>query len=172
MLGDPAALPSFAFEKSLGPWFSVWAIRRRWDLDCKLSPNGRLVRWGVVIICYSLGPRASPGAVRVAIVFIGLAFLCWPNFAYYVTKLFEKWPAIEGKVSSARQSGSRWCVDYYFDFNGQTYGATSKIKPISSLTLETAYPEGSLVMVRFDPLNPDRSRIAPTVSNHHPLAAA
>jgi len=167
--GDSSAF-SRVVRDSLSPWFTVWAIRHKGGLDRKLSANGRLVRWSVVIVCYSLGPRASSAAVRVSSVFIGLAFLCWPNFAYYLASPFEERESIEGKVSYARQSGSRWYVDYYFDFNGKTYGGTSKSKPISSLTLEGAYPEGSPVTVAFDPLNPERSWIVPTALNDHPGA--
>src|SRR5882672_5004040 len=110
MLEGASSLTSFLFQKSLGPWLSVWAIRSKWNLDYKLSPNARLVRWGVVILCYSCAPRASLAAVRVSGLFIGLGFLCWPNFAYHLTRLFEKWPTTEGTVNSSRESGSHWAV--------------------------------------------------------------
>jgi len=154
MLEGISSQTSLFAEKSLGPWLSAWAIRSKWNLDYKLSPNANLVRWAVVIVCYSFAPRSSLVAVRASGLLTGLSFLCWPNFAYHLTRLFEKWPTTEGTVNSSRESGSRWSVSYYFEFNGEQYGGTSKIRPLPGLALD-AYSEGSRVVVRYDPWNPD-----------------
>jgi len=152
---DESSAFVLAATRSLGPWFAVWSIRYKWKLDRKLSPNARMVRWGVVISCYSLAWRPNSGGLRVVILLAGLTFLCWPNFAYYATRIFEKWPTTEGKVSSSLRKGPRISVDYYFEFQGQRYGGTSKFKAAN----DARYSEGTPVIVRFDPLNPDVSSV-------------
>ena len=156
---DEAAAFLGAATRSVGPWFTVWAVRRKWKLDRKLNPNARLVRWGVVIACYSLCWRVKPAEAALAVLFVGLAFLCWPNFAYHLARLFERWPMTRGEVTSARRSGSRWQVDYSFEFEGQRYGGTSKVKRSAAVSPETSYREGETVTVQFDPLNPEVSAI-------------
>jgi hypothetical protein len=55
-------LPRFNFlwQKSLGIWLSVWAIRYKADWDYKLSDTAKAVRWGVVGIGYVLA-ASLPG---------------------------------------------------------------------------------------------------------------
>src|SRR5665213_3063715 len=113
------------WQTALGPWFSAWAIRHKWELDYKLSVRARSVRWAIVAAGYSIAltPGTNLWAVRVCGGFTGLGFLCWPNFAYHLTKLFEDWPTTEGTVgSSEEQSATRWILRYDFRFNGERYG--------------------------------------------------
>lgn len=85
MPADIAAQTGFLIEKSVGPWLAVWAVRYRWNLDYRLSANARLVRWGVVAVGYSMALGSTIRDIRLAGVLVGLAFLCWPNFAYHLT---------------------------------------------------------------------------------------
>jgi hypothetical protein len=150
------------WQTVLGPWFSARAIRHRWQLDYKLSARARSVRWGVIAACYSaaLTPGANFAAFRVSAGFIALGFLCWPNFAYHLTKLFEDWPATEGTPGSSEEQSTRRRTERYdFEFNGERYGGTSKVRRIPGLAVKEAYPDGALVVVGFDPLNPGNSAV-------------
>lgn len=74
-------------------WFSVWAVRRKAEVDYALERPARVVRWSVVVVGFVMGyylPGPKFGYLRVAGGFLGLAFLCWPNFAYHLTNLFTK----------------------------------------------------------------------------------
>lgn len=158
----PPAIPaqiSFLVEKSLGPWLSVWAIRHKWNLDYKLNANARLVRWGLVILCYFSAAVSGVAGVRLSGVFLGLVFLCWPNFAYHLTRIFEIWPSTIGTVNSSRVSGSTWSISYSFELNGQQYGGTSICKPLQDLNMTSIFPPGGQVTVSYDPLNPDKSMV-------------
>jgi hypothetical protein len=154
-----SAQASYLAQKSLGPWLSAWAIRSKWKLDYRLSAKARVVRWAVVILCYSFAARATFAAVRVSGGLIGLGFLCWPNFAYHVTRVFETWPTTEGTISSTYESASQWFISYSFEFKNQLYGGTSKVRRIEGLSLAEGYPAGRPVIIRYDPLNPDNSAI-------------
>ena len=73
-------------------WLSVWAIRRKAEADYPLDRPAKIVRWTVVALGFAIGyyaPGQELGYARVAGGFLGLAFLCWPNFAYYLTNLFR-----------------------------------------------------------------------------------
>lgn len=80
---------------SLGIWFVVWAVRGNLDIDRPLSASAWYLRIVVVIMCYSLAavPSIRPGSrivVRQTLsAAVGLAFLCWPNFAYYLARGFD-----------------------------------------------------------------------------------
>jgi hypothetical protein len=68
-------------------WFSVWAIRKKADADYSLDRPVRVVRWIAVVVGFAVGycvPKPEFWYVRVAGGFLGLAFLCWPNFAYHL----------------------------------------------------------------------------------------
>ena len=148
------------WQTVLGPWFSAWAIRHRWQLDYNLSVRARSVRWGVIAACYSaaLTPGANFAMFRVCAGFTALGFLCWPNFAYHVAKLCENWPTTSGTVgSSEERSTRRWTIRYAFEFNGERYGGTSNVRPVAGVAVKDAYPDGASVVVRFDPLNPGNS---------------
>jgi hypothetical protein len=74
-------------------WLSVWAIRRKAEVDYPLDRSARVVRWVTVAIGFGVGyyvPGPDFGYVRVAGGFLGLAFLCWPNFAYHLTNFFRR----------------------------------------------------------------------------------
>ena len=74
-------------------WLSVWAIRRKAEADYPLDRSARIVRWSTVAVGFAIGyyvPRPGLGYVRVAGAFLGLGFLCWPNFAYHLTNLFRR----------------------------------------------------------------------------------
>jgi hypothetical protein len=82
----------FLAQSGVCIWFVFWAYRRKYELDEKLDRPAILVRWSVVGVCYVLaslpGPRFAP-AKEVAMV-VGLAFFCWPNFAYRVKNVFRR----------------------------------------------------------------------------------
>jgi hypothetical protein len=74
-------------------WFSVWAIRRKAEVDYPLDRSARLVRWLAVAAGFAAGyyvPGSDLWYLRVAGGFLGLAFLCWPNFAYHLTNFFRR----------------------------------------------------------------------------------
>ena len=68
-------------------WLSVWAIRKKSEVDYSLDRTSRVARWVAVAFGFALvyvpGPRL--GWLRVTGYLIGLAFLCWPNFSYLLT---------------------------------------------------------------------------------------
>ena len=73
-------------------WLSVWAIRKRADIDYRLDGLARSIRWLIVAVGFacaliSSGPRFA--YLRVAGLWIGLVFLCWPNVAYYAARLMK-----------------------------------------------------------------------------------
>jgi|SRR5580698_2886614 hypothetical protein len=77
-------------------WLSVWAIRWKAEADYPLDRFARIVRWTVVALGFAIGyyvPGPGLGYVRVAGGFLGLAFLCWPNFAYHLTNVFRGKPS-------------------------------------------------------------------------------
>ncbi len=74
-------------------WLSVWAIRKKAEADYPLDRSARIVRWTTVTVGFAIGyyvPRPEFWFVCVAGGFLGLAFLCWPNFAYHLTNLFRR----------------------------------------------------------------------------------
>src|SRR6266849_6619181 len=73
-------------------WLAFWALRRKYELDYKLDPMARTIRW--LIVAASV-PLARIGAVkfeplRVFSAFLFLAFLVWPNLAYHLARIFRK----------------------------------------------------------------------------------
>jgi hypothetical protein len=74
-------------------WLPVWAIRRKAEVDHPLDQTARVVRWITVAVGFAAGyyvPGSELWYLRVTGAFVGLAFLCWPNFAYHVTNLFRR----------------------------------------------------------------------------------
>jgi len=160
-MGIPNLFPqvSYALEKSLGLWLSVWAIRYNAGVDYKLGLRARVIRWTVVVTCFALTsvPGSSLGWFRVSSYLLGLCFLCWPNLAYHLGNLSEAWPTAEGCVGAVQQrSDSRWMVDYDFEIDGERYGGHSTVKANNGIR-EAALSEGMRVLIRYDPLNPSRS---------------
>jgi hypothetical protein len=77
-----------------------------------------------------------------------------------LTKLSEDWPTTEGTVGSREeQSTRRRTARYDFEFSGERYGGTFKVRPIPGLAVKDAYPDGALLVVRYDPLNPRNSAV-------------
>jgi hypothetical protein len=77
----------------LNIWLAVWAIRRKGEFDYELDKPARLIRWSMVGIGFGLIPRvpnqwAHAGDVRISLGVLAMAFLCWPNFAYRLRRLF------------------------------------------------------------------------------------
>ena len=146
---------SWMFEKSLGIWLSVWVIRYNAQWDYKLSATARALRWAVVLTGYWLAASVpGPGFVRVISGFIGLGFLCWPNFAYHLSKLFVEWPTAQGRVVSADSSGSEAHVSYMFQVGDQTFGGNARVK-----SNPPQFSEGQRIVIAYDPLNPDESKL-------------
>ena len=75
-------------------WFLVWAIRHRGELDRNLDPTTKIIRWFIVGICLvpaiQLPQYLNPPVFRLIIAIIGLAFLVWPNFADYLTRILRR----------------------------------------------------------------------------------
>jgi hypothetical protein len=78
---------------AIGISFVVWAFRYRGEMDHKLTPLGKKIRWAIVLMSY--GIAAIPTSfewmifVRPPMGILGFAFLAWPNFAYHIAKQFE-----------------------------------------------------------------------------------
>ena len=72
-------------------WFASWAFRKRYELDHPLDMGMQVFRWSVVCVAFGLALIPGPGAkwIRLCGGFTGLAFLCWPNFAYHITRLIR-----------------------------------------------------------------------------------
>jgi hypothetical protein len=147
---------SFLFQKSVGIWLSLWAIRYKAGWDYKLSGTAKAVRWSVVGIGYTLAAALpGPRLMRVVPGAIGLCFLCWPNLAYQLTRLFIEWPITEGRVGSAASDGSHSVITYSFELGRDTFGGTSTLASNEVIP----YSEGQRVTVAYDPLNPDQSKV-------------
>ncbi|MBZ5522567.1 MAG: hypothetical protein LAP21_10050 [Acidobacteriia bacterium] len=71
-------------------WFSVWLIRRQAEIDYPLDTLAHVIRWGVVAVGFWVGYYADNPYVRVGGWFLGLGFICWPNFAYHLANLFRR----------------------------------------------------------------------------------
>jgi len=152
---------SFLFQKSLGIWLSLWAIRYKADWDYKLSGTAKAVRWGVVGIGYTLAAVVpGPTLMRVVPGVIGISFLCWPNLAYHLTKLLIKWPTTEGRLGSAASDGLHSVITYSFELGRDTFGGATRL----ALDNVIPYSEGQRVTVAYDPLNPDQSKVLPRTS--------
>ncbi len=155
---NPFPQVSHALQGSLGLWLMFWTIRFSAGIDYKLSARGKAIRWVVVVVCFALTsvPGASLGWFRVSSYLAGLAFLCWPNLAYRLSKLFDEWPIAEGRVDSVQQqSSSHWTVAYDFEIGGERYGGHDTVK--SDGFIGDAFEGRTRVLVRYDPLNPGRS---------------
>ena len=79
-------------------WLSVWVVRRSTGVDYSLDRSAKAVRWAIVAIGLAIGyvPGPNFGYVRLGGFLLGLAFLCWPNFAYHLTALFKRKPSQSG----------------------------------------------------------------------------
>jgi hypothetical protein len=157
---NPIPQVSYALQKSLGLWFTFWAIRASAGVDYKLSAQGRAVRWAVVFIGFALTSIAGArlGWFRVIAFLVALSFLCWPNLAYYLNSMFEAWPSTEAQVDSIQQqSASRWQVAYDFELDGERYGGRGSVKVDPRSSADDPSLETMRIGVCYDPLNPGRS---------------
>src|SRR5215470_6449101 len=91
--GTQVPHPSF-WASVIGIWVSVWAIRRKSDVDYRLDSTEKTIRWSIAFIGLSVTrlPGSSLGYVRLAGLLLGMAFLCWPNFAHHLARLFGHRP--------------------------------------------------------------------------------
>jgi hypothetical protein len=79
--------------KAFSLWLVAWAIRRKGEFDYKLDWVAQLVRWPIVAVSFAAAWRfriPESWAYRSVALIIGLAFLCWPNFAYHLANLFRR----------------------------------------------------------------------------------
>ncbi len=134
-------------------WLSVWAIRRKSEVDYPLGTSAQWIRWIVVLLGFTVAYFAPFKSLRLASGFTALAFLCWPNLAYHLTNLFVAWPTTEGRVDSATQDGSRSVITYTFELGQDIFGGTATLRDM------IPYSEGEPVTVAYDPLNPDQSKV-------------
>jgi hypothetical protein len=75
--------------RAAGVWFVVWAIRNKGGFDYKLDGLSFITRWSTVLIAFSLVfvfSRLAMSAPRLVALCIGMAFLVWPNLAYYLSR--------------------------------------------------------------------------------------
>lgn len=76
----------------IGIYLSVWAIRKRYEVDYKLDVYDQVFRLGFAALGIALGivPGSSLGWLRATGGLLFLAFLCWPNLGYYVSRFFGR----------------------------------------------------------------------------------
>lgn len=73
-------------------WLCFWAIRKKADVHYPLDGVGRIVRWTLVAVGFAVVyyvASSGLGYLRVAGMLVALAFLCWPNLAFYLRNLFK-----------------------------------------------------------------------------------
>lgn len=153
----------YLLERSAGIWFASWALRHRAGWDYKLSGVAEATRWATVLVSYLLAVLLPTPATRLISGFVGLAFLCWPNFAYYLTNLYVEWPITEGLVVSVLNAGPRAKLSYSYKHGVDSFSGVAALKR-SDLT--PSYSPGQSIAVSYDPLNPKKSKInVPTGTN-------
>jgi hypothetical protein len=81
---NPFPQVSYALEKSLGLWLSMWAIRYSARVDYKLNAKARAIRWMLVVSCFALTslPGANMGWFRVysyLVALLSFAGQTWPT---------------------------------------------------------------------------------------------
>lgn len=67
-------------------WFICWGLRRRYELDVKLTNLEQAVRWVMVAAASALTllPGAHLAAVRIGSFLIGTCFVAWPNLTHLI----------------------------------------------------------------------------------------
>jgi len=85
MLKEALVYLSRLAQGAMCVWFVCWAIRRRYELDVKLSRKEQLARWFIVAIAFGLTLVGSPrlAALRIIAGLVGIAFFAWPNLAHF-----------------------------------------------------------------------------------------
>jgi hypothetical protein len=91
-LGGALLYASQLAEGAVSVWFISWAVRRRYELDYKLTSGGQIVRWSAVVAAFGLTLLRGPNfeVVRILAGLIGIAFLSWPNLAHHTIGLVER----------------------------------------------------------------------------------
>jgi hypothetical protein len=89
---DLAAGAEYLVSAAVTIWFPCWGVRRKFKLDHKLDSTAQYVRWFVIVICLVLVDFdiAPPGKWAVTIALTFLAFVAWPNLAFYLTQLLRR----------------------------------------------------------------------------------
>jgi hypothetical protein len=70
-------------------WLSVWAIRRKSEVDYPLGTSAQWIRWIVVLLGFTVAYFAPFKSIRLVSGFTALAFLCWPNCAHHAARLLN-----------------------------------------------------------------------------------
>jgi len=85
-------------------WLPFWGFRKKYALDYKLERTAQYVRWSVVGLCLILDDFGivPPGKLAGTLAIIFLAFIAWPNLAYYLTRPFRRRPGSPGDVADGR----------------------------------------------------------------------
>jgi hypothetical protein len=90
MLSDTANYFSQLTTGVVSVWFVCWALRKRYELDVKLTRSEQKVRW--LVAASSLALTFVPGEHLAAIRIIGFAigtwFIAWPNVAHSLVSRF------------------------------------------------------------------------------------
>ena len=90
---DAALGPGGIWVAIANIWFVSWAVRHRGELDRELDSTEKFLRWLIVIVCLGIVIQfpqfLNPPRVRVCVGFLGIAFLVWPNLAYYVARFLR-----------------------------------------------------------------------------------
>jgi hypothetical protein len=94
-LNDTLSYLSGLAGGAVGIWFFFWPLRRKYELDYNLDSAAQTVRWSIVLAGFGVallpGPQFKTARIVAGIILV--AFLAWPNFAYYLTLLFTRSPA-------------------------------------------------------------------------------
>ncbi len=76
----------------LSVWFIGWAIRRRYELDCRLTIIEQVVRWFIIVLCLFLTLLQGQDFkyVRVASGILAMVSVAWPNLTHRLAILFSR----------------------------------------------------------------------------------
>jgi hypothetical protein len=137
-------------------YLAVWAYRYQKGVDYRFDRVGMLARWVLTLSLFVIAVLFPTANGRAVLLYVALAFFCWPNFCYHLITFFRKpyWPNAEASVVHVGWDESRQAISYSFQFRGEIYGGTSLLKTSTSLM----QPD-ERITIRFDPANPDRSEI-------------
>jgi hypothetical protein len=76
----------------LSVWFIGWAIRRRYDLDCKLTTVEQVVRWLIIVLCFvfALLQGQDFRYVRIASGILAMILIAWPSLIHRLAISFSR----------------------------------------------------------------------------------
>ena len=90
---DAAAGPGGIWIAIANIWLVSWAVRHRGELDHELDSTAKFIRWMIAFVCLGVAVQfphfLNPPPARVSVGMLGIAFLVWPNLAYYVTRFLR-----------------------------------------------------------------------------------